>query len=127
MQMPKFRFDGTFTFGNAIQTAVIIGGFVLYYGSTVEWKTTIEAWRDNTNDKLTQIDGKFTSIETSRAINLPRLSNLEASDKIQDERMGNLADAVIEIRKSQSTITEKLAVIGESIAVIKERTEKKEN
>lgn len=117
MQLPKFRLDGTLTLGNVLQIAVIIGGFVLYYGATVEWKTGVDSWRTEVQDKLIKA-------EASRNTNLPRLNQLEASDRIQDERIAGVNRGLDNIQTTLAETNKALTEIGKTVAVIEERTKK---
>lgn len=109
--IPRPIFDRTLNYGNVIQIflllVMIVGGGVYM----VRWQGDVE--------------NKLADAEAARVRYIPIVDALVKSDAIQDERMGNLADAVIEIRRSQVSITEKLSQIGSSVAVIEERTKSK--
>lgn len=127
MQVPKFRLDGTLTLGNVLQIASILGGILLLYTQGIQWKTEVDLWRVG-------VDSSLKTVESNRAINLPRINSLEKSDQLQDVRMTNLGEAFIDIRKSVTSIGDKLDDYGQklseiatTIAVIEERTKKEKD
>lgn len=102
----KPKLDPTITFGHMIQITLlaisVIGGF--FY-----------------------VKAELDSSKTAREKYIPIVESLVKSDIVQDQRMNNLAEAVIDIRKSQTIIADKLSDIAKTVAVIEERTKQKAN
>lgn len=108
MTIPKPTLDPRLSYGNVIQIFLLL---VLIAG----WGIYIVRWQSS-------VDSKIAENEAARIRYIPIIEALVKSDAIQEERMGNMADAVIEMRRGQSALAEKLGTIGTSIAVIEERT-----
>lgn len=106
--LPKPRFDGTFNYGhlvNAIMLGLTIISGMVY---VVQWQAATET--------------RLAEIERVRQLNLPVFEAMRQSDIVQNERMGNMADAIVEMRRQYGNLNEKISEIATSVAVIKERT-----
>lgn len=107
--LPRPIFEGTFNYGHLVNTIMlaitIMGGAVFI----VKWQAATEY--------------RLSEIERFRQANVPVFEAMRQSDIVQNERMGNMADAIVEMRRTYGTLNEKLSEIGASVAVIKERTD----
>lgn len=84
MHVSAPRFDWSFNFGHVIQsftTAAAVGGFI--------W------WA---SDKIASFEYRITAAEGRAQIYVPIVTGLAKSQDIQDERIGNLSDAMKAIR-----------------------------
>lgn len=108
-QIPRPIFDRTITYGHLLQSALlliaILGGMIY-----------LVRWQEEVNTRL-------NFAEQMR----PIVEMLARSDVIQAEKIANFSDDLGEVRRSQSTIIDKVGDISTAIAVIKERVERTAN
>lgn len=105
--MHKPRFVWSFDFGQILQVVSLmipLGG-ILWYQSTIQ----AEMRRD------------ILTLQASAAAYFPRVETQAQSDNVQNERIGNLSDAVRDIRKTNSEILTQMGGVREDLAGIKGR------
>lgn len=139
--IPRPRFDGTFNWGHVYNgvmlTLVVVGGLIYI----VRWQGAVDAQLISLSEGVTAIkelskwqavvDSKLQTSETNRAVYLPKINAVEASDRLQDIKIeavtGALGDIKAAIGKTSDAIAEtnkKVGDIATTIAVIEERTKK---
>lgn len=109
--MHKPRFVWSFDFGQILQVFSImipLGGG-LWYQAATQAAAQAEMRRD------------ILSLQASAAAYFPRVETQAQSDNVQNERIGNLSDAVRDIRKTNSEILTQMGGVREDLAGIKGR------
>lgn len=109
MALPKVRFNWE------VNISLLMGGFVF----AISFFVMIGRFEEKTNASFEADRMRLTLIERSRAEELGRFNPLISNNNVQDERISNLATALIEMRKANSEISAKLASISEDLAGIK--------
>lgn len=103
--MQKPRFDPTINYGHILQTVLLVitlgGGIYKYATFESEVRTALAAAAERA--KVYQ----------------PLVSELQRSQVVQDERIGNLAESVREIRKTNTDLLQSIGGIREDMAAIK--------
>lgn len=113
MALPQVRFNWE------VNISLLMGGFVF----AISFFVMLGRFEEKTNASFEADRMRLTLIERSRAEELgryaPLISAMVNSNNVQDERISNLATAIIEMRKANSEISAKLASISEDLAGIK--------
>lgn len=113
MALPKVRFNWE------VNISLLMGGFVF----AISFFVMIGRFEEKTNASFEADRMRLTLIERSRAEELgrfnPLINKIISNNNVQDERIANLATALIEMRKTNSEISAKLASISEDLAGIK--------
>lgn len=107
MQVQRPRFDPTFNYGHLLQAGMLAAALVSGYAAIVSFQDEVR--RDLRN------------VEGWSAVYRPAVDGLLRSQVLQDERIGNLADSIREIRKVNSDTLAAIAGIREELAGIKVR------
>lgn len=122
--IPKPTFDRTITFGNVLQSFLILAAMLSFFAVQVQWRTAVDLQLQNTAETLRQMAKDRTS-DTDKMV------GVEANDKLQDQRIVDLKGDLQDIQKTQDRTNETLGKTNEvlskittSIAVIEERTKK---
>lgn len=107
MHVAKPRFDTTINYGHILQTVTLvitlIGGIGYISALAAEFRKDLAV------------------IEARAARYIPVVDSLAASQSVQDERIGNLSDAVKDIRRTNSEVLTQLGGIREDMASVKAR------
>jgi len=113
MALPKVRFNWE------VNISLLSGALV--FG--ISFFVMLGRFEEKTNASFEADRMRLTLIERSRAEELgryaPLISAVVNSNNVQDERISNLAVALMEMRKTNSEISSKLASISEDLAGIK--------
>lgn len=105
MQRP--RFDPTFNYGHLMQAGMLAFALVSAYAAFVSFR--YEVRRD------------LRDLQAWSSVYRPAVDGLLRSQVVQDERIGNLADSIREIRKVNSDTLAGIAGMREELAGIKVR------
>lgn len=84
MQVSAPRFDWSFNFGHVIQSLTTAAAF----GTFIWWAS----------DKLAGFEYRITAAEVRAQTYVPIVNGLVKSQDVQDERIGNLSDAMKAVR-----------------------------
>ena len=107
MHVARPRIDTTINYGHILQTATLlvtlVGGIVYISAVATEFRKDLAV------------------IEARAGKYIPLVDSLAASQSVQDERIGNLSDAVKDIRRTNSKVLTQLGGIREHLASIKAR------
>jgi len=109
--MHKPRFVWSFDFGqilNIVSLILTVSG-ALWYQASTHAAAQAEMRRDILN------------LQANAAMYFPRVEIQAQSDNVQNERIGNLSDAVRDIRKTNSEILTQMGGVREDLAGIKGR------
>lgn len=103
--MKHVRFEWTVNAGQVLQ----MGALMLSIGSGVWWVSA----------KYTALDNDVRASKERALIYAPRVDALVQSQTIQDERIGNLATGLQEVRKANAEVLLQLGGVREDLAGIK--------
>lgn len=101
------KFDWSFNFGQVIQVLTL---FITLGGGAI-YQVTVQ----------TEMRKDIEAAKARALIYAPRVDTILASDTVQNERIGNLVEAVREIRKSNNEVLIALGNLREDMATVKQR------
>lgn len=92
------RFDWSFNFGHVMLVAGTLASVAATWGSVSYFFGRLE-------ERLVGFERRLIASEQRGALYAPRVDSLESENKVQNERIGNLADSQRELRKTLGDLT----------------------